>query len=293
MGIYDRDYYQAEEPKGFYWVGQKMMVTNLIIINVVLYVIDLLFGGSEHEITGLLTLRPDLFSSWPNLAYAWQLVTYGFVHAPLDTSLGLAHILLNMYGLYLFGRDMEARYGRAEFLRLYLVLILFGGLVWAVRQQAFGINASGLLGASGAVTGLMVLYCLHFPQRTLYVMGLLPVPAWLLAVAFVGLDVLRAFSPNTQVAFDVHLAGAAFALAYFRWHWNLGRLLPTRRIRLDRLFQRRPDLKVHRPDEYYRDLDEQADRLLDKVHREGESSLTSEERRILEDYSRRMRQKHR
>ncbi len=64
-------------------------------------------------------------------------------------------------------------------------------------------------------------------------------------------------------------------------------------IRLGRLFKRRPDLKVHRPSEYYRDLDEQADRLLEKVHREGESSLSPKERRILEDYSRRMRQKHR
>ena len=293
MGIYDREYYQTDEPRGFDWTGQRSVVTSLIVVNVVFYVADLLLGGPTNELTRLLELRPDLFSSVTNLVWAWQLLTYGFVHAPITTELGLAHILLNMYGLYLFGREMEVRYGRFEFLRLYLVMIVFGGLVWAIRQQLIAEPAGGLLGASGAVMGVMVLYCLHFPRRTLYLMGILPLPAWLLAVAFVGLDVLRGFNPNSPIAFDVHLAGAAFAFAYFQFKWNLGSLVPSRLFRVDRWFKTRPDLKVHRPEAYYRDLDDQADRLLDKVHREGEGSLTGEERRILEDYSRRMRQKHR
>ena len=56
-----------------------------------------------------------------------------------------------------------------------------------------------------------------------------------------------------------------------------------------------PQLKVHDPEveERYREMDDEADRLLDKVHREGEASLSEKERRLLEDYSRRMRQKHR
>jgi membrane associated rhomboid family serine protease len=293
MGIYDREYYQTDEPRGFQGAGQRSVVTSLIIVNVVFYVADLLLGGSTNEITKLLELRSDLFSSFSNLIWSWQLLTYGFVHAPITTQLGLAHILLNMYGLYLFGREMEQRYGRFEFLRLYLAMIVFGGLVWAVRHQLIQQPNSVLMGASGAVMGVMVLYCLHFPRRILYLMGILPVPAWLLAVGFVGLDILRGLDGNSPIAFDVHLAGAAFAFAYFQFKWNLGRLVPSQWFRLDRLFKTRPQLKVHRPEKYYRDLDEQADRILDKVHQEGEGSLSSEERRILEDYSRRMRQKHR
>ncbi len=292
MGIYDREYYQADEPRGFYWVGQRAMVTNLIIINIVLYVLNLLFTGESNAITDFLALKPGLFAAPENLLNAWQLVTYGFVHAPITSRVGILHILMNMYGLYLFGRDMEARYGRMEFLRLYLVLIVFGGLVWSVHQL-FVPSSGGVVGASGAVVGIMVLYCSNFPRRTLYLLGLLPVPAWLLAVGFVGLDIMRALSAESTVAFDVHLAGAAFAFAYFRFHWNLGRVVPSRLPRIRRWFRAKPNLKVHHPEDYYRNLDEQADRLLEKVHREGATSLTSEERRLLEDYSRRMRQKHR
>ena len=292
MGIYDREYYQADEPRGFHWSGQRSMVVNLIIANVVLYVLNLLFTGQSNEITNYLALKSDLFDAPANLLYGWTLLTYGFVHAPITSKVGVIHILMNMYGLYLFGRDMEARYGRFEFLRLYLVLIVFGGIVWAVHQR-FIPASSSVVGASGAVVGVMVLYCSNFPRRTLLVLGLLPVPAWLLCVAFVGLDILRGLGGESSVAFDVHLAGAAFAFAYFRFKWNLGRLLPSRVPRVRSMFRSKPNLKVHNPEDHYRNLDDQADHLLDKVHREGETSLTEKERQILEDYSRRMRQKHR
>jgi hypothetical protein len=59
------------------------------------------------------------------------------------------------------------------------------------------------------------------------------------------------------------------------------------------MFRRRPPLKVHDPERFYQDRDAEADRALEKLHTQGEASLTAKERQILEDYSRRMRQKHR
>jgi hypothetical protein len=56
-------------------------------------------------------------------------------------------------------------------------------------------------------------------------------------------------------------------------------------------FFRRPKLKIHAPEPTYDNLDAEADRVLEKLHQEGEASLTPRERRVLEDYSRRMRQK--
>jgi hypothetical protein len=102
-----------------------------------------------------------------------------------------------------------------------------------------------------------------------------------------------------SIAFDVHLVGAAFAIAYYRFGWNLGRILPSPAWlgggRPKFKFRRRPKLKLHDPDaeDHYNEQDDQADRILEKVNREGMDSLSRKERRILEDYSRRMRQKHR
>jgi hypothetical protein len=85
--------------------------------------------------------------------------------------------------------------------------------------------------------------------------------------------------------------GAAYAFLFYRYRWDLARLWSFRMPARPRVSK--PRLRVHNPEDRYRELDQRADRILDKVHREGEDSITAEERRILEDYSRRMRQKHR
>lgn len=297
MGIYDREYYRDDQPKGFYWVGERTMVTNLIIVNVLMYLIDMFFS-TDHNITTTLALKSDLFRDPGNWKYGWQVFTYGLVHSPMRQPGDLMHILLNMYALFLFGRDVETRYGRFELLRFYIVAIVIGGLVWALRHTITPGNAQ-VVGASGAVVAVMVLYCLTYPRKMLSLLGLIPIPAWLLGVIFVGMDLLRALNDGaTNVAWEVHLAGAGFAFLYFRLQWNFGRLVP-RRLAAGWL-KPKPSIRVHRPDaddedddDYYERLDRRADELLDKVHREGEDSLSSEERQILEDYSRRMRQKHR
>ena len=85
-------------------------------------------------------------------------------------------------------------------------------------------------------------------------------------------------------------------MAYWKLGLNFGRLPGM--AQLGRLFRGpqkwlrpRPELRVHDPERYYEDLDQQADRLLQKVNRDGLASLTPKERKILEDYSRRTRQK--
>jgi hypothetical protein len=111
-------------------------------------------------------------------------------------------------------------------------------------------------------------------------------------VLIIVVNVLGMRTSDNAVAYDVHLVGAAFAFAYYRFGWNLGKWTP--RIPLPAAwFKRRPRLKVHDPDASLGAIDDAADQILEKVNREGIESLTSRERRILEDYSRRMRQKHR
>src|SRR5262249_32282169 len=140
--------------------------------------------------------------------YFWQLLTAGFVHNTHD----ILHIAFNMFSLWLFGRDVEARYGRMEFLRIYLALVVLSSLGWVVSQNLQHADSRGsMIGASGAVTGVMILFVLNFPKRIFYVWGVLPLPAWALGAIFVLMDV-SGFTHKVEgaegarVAYETHLA---------------------------------------------------------------------------------------
>jgi hypothetical protein len=207
---------------------------------------------------------------------------------------GLFHILFNMFALWMFGREIEWKYGRMEFLRFYIAAVAFAGLVWVGIKYAQGATNEVLVGASGGVCAILFLYIMNYPKRTLYLWGILGMPAWVLGVGFAAFELISFASPGAkEIAHEAHLAGAAFGVVYFQFGRRLPRFgLGDWRGWLKRL-KPRPDLKVHDPETYYHDLDSEADALLAKIHKYGEESLTHEERKKLEDYSRRMRQKHR
>jgi membrane associated rhomboid family serine protease len=282
MGFQDRDYYREGSQSGYV----TSMVIKLIIINGLVFLGELLFGG--EAVTSLLGLHADTIVQ---PLYWWQFVTAGFVHDPEQ----LNHILFNMIGLYCFGRPLEERYGRMEFLRFYLAATVVGFIVWSASHyflSHLGHNAM-CYGASGGVTAVTLLFCLLFPRATILLSFLFPVPAWLVGIIIVAGNL---FGAEGGIAYDVHLVGAAFALSYWYFGLNFGRLpglAGLRRLlaRPKKWFKPSPPLKVHDPEHYYEDLDAEADRLLDKVAHEGLGSLTDKERRLLEDYSRRTRQK--
>src|ERR1051325_4825101 len=108
MGIYDREYYR-EEPRGGMF-ADRAMVTNLVLINVGVYLAQMIFDQQaparldEQPLVAALSLDPGFFHHpWQ----FWRLITYGFLH---DTS-NIAHILFNMFGLWFFGREVEGIYG--------------------------------------------------------------------------------------------------------------------------------------------------------------------------------------
>jgi membrane associated rhomboid family serine protease len=292
MGYQDRDYYREQEPpRGS---GVQSVVVKLIIINGALYLVNMFFGGGwgEDKITRALALRSDAIAN-PWMWY--QFLTAGFVHAPEN----LLHIVGNMLGLYVFGTPLEQRFGAKEFLRFYLVAIVVSLLTWGVRNYFFVDHPPGFcMGASGGVTAAIILFCLLEPRATLMLFGAVPMPAWLFGILVVATDVFGSQPAmlGQRVAHDAHLAGAVFALAYWYFGINFGRLPGVSQLgRLlaapQKWMRPKPPLKVHDPEQYYEDLDDEADRLLQKVSREGMESLTPKERQLLEDYSRRTRQK--
>jgi membrane associated rhomboid family serine protease len=289
VGIYDRDYYRQEQ-SGQRWTAPRSAVVVLIAINAAVFVAAALMRGSgplaEGELVDRLCAHP---STLTHPLLWWQFLTYGFVHDPG----GIAHILFNMMALWFLGRDVEAWYGTREFVRLYLVLLVFGSVVWcAVNYFDRNVDPdrTTLLGASGAVTGVVVLYALCFPRRMLLFMFVLPMPAWAVGILVVLADILGAtgWTRNAgPIAYSVHLAGAALAFVYYQQQWNFGRLLEGRFgwLRRGAFWGRRPRLRVHAPEEPETVPEEEVDRILEKIHREGESHLTRKERRILEDAS--------
>ncbi len=280
MGIYDRPYLHDEEHSSG-WAGGRSVVVNLIIINVVIWVLGDVF---DTPLNSWLELKSNLVQQpWQ----VYQLLTYGFAHQ------GVFHILFNMLFLFFFGRELEDIYGKAEFLRIYLVSIVLAGIVWVVftaPTQSADEPPARVLGASGGVMCVVMLFVMHFPRRLIYIWGVLPVPAWALGAFFVVGDLLgmaQARQPGqVGVANVAHLAGAAFGFLYFRMKWNLGRLVPSGLGDLKRTLLR-PKLRIHDPDRESRDLSRQVDAILEKISREGEASLSKKERRTLEEASRR------
>lgn len=301
MGLHDRDYYR-ETPRGIVLNSQLSAVALMIIINAVVFVLDWLSG---EQIRQYLRLQSNIFvEPWK----LWQLVTYGFAHADM------IHLLFNMWALYLFGSDVEAIHGKRQFLSFYLSTIVLSGLIWA--GSTYLLDAAALqrgiiptvIGASGGTVGLLIASVLHNPRRTLLFWGA-PVPAWVLGMIVVGIDMMRMFSAasgvpdSSRIAYMAHLGGALMGFIFYTTGWTLATPLPTQ-FSLKGVKRRinRPKLKIHQPREAKNDdggyedenMEAQVDAILAKISEQGQDSLTKKEKKILEAASRKAkeRQKH-
>jgi membrane associated rhomboid family serine protease len=122
----------------------------LILANVLVFVLDSALGGG---LSGWLALWPLGDGFMP-----WQMLTYAFVHASVQ------HILFNMFGLYMFGADVERVWGERRFLAYYLACALAAAITQLVIAS-FGVAAGPTVGASGAIFGVLLAYARLFPHR--------------------------------------------------------------------------------------------------------------------------------
>jgi len=285
MNIYDRDYVRDDESS---FGGPASMVTRLLVINIVVYLVQILFfQDNPDQIIDLLGLQASL----PQQPWKfYQLLTHGFLHDPDN----IWHIIGNMAVLWFLGRDVEVIYGKNGFLQFYLSTIVLAGIAWVLFEQVMGSPRAVAVGASGGVTGVLVVFALHYPRKLVNLYFFIPIPVWVVATAFIAWDALSALRPRPgdNVAHSAHLAGAAAGYLFYRTRWQLGALWPSQWFK----GLRRPKFKIHQPDESQQDdaeLKAEVDRILEKISRQGESSLSSRERRTLEDASRRYQKKGR
>lgn len=174
-------------------------VKNLIIINVVVWIAQMIFKDEFTRYIALFPLGDPEFK-------AYQVVTHMFAHST-DT---FFHIIFNMLVLWMFGRVLEQVWGSKRFLIFYMLSGIGAGIVHLAIQYLQGGEAVAV-GASGAIMGVMVAFAVLFPNTELYIMFLpIPIKAKWAVLGYVVLDLLGGFSniPGDNIAHFAHLGGA-------------------------------------------------------------------------------------
>lgn len=302
----------------------------LIIITVVVYVSQIfaLRPPTENEVRGFVgqyeSFEPDgksfrrFAASYPRVSVTeqwleldrrkvsrgqvWRLLTSAFCH----NRFGIWHIAFNMFLLYWFGRALESIYGSKEFLLFYLSSAIFASTIYCALQMVTGETVSAI-GASGAVMGVMCLYTMWYPRDTIRVMMLVPVEMRVLLLLYVLYDLhpvlmqLAGSPMPTGIGHAAHLGGLAFGFVYWRQSWRLAPIWNwvEQRFGKKKKFNLKRNRATHdgpatKPFPNSKPVDKrfesQLDSVLEKISREGESSLTDHERKVLERASERYRE---
>lgn len=295
------NWYQSEDRRSRWlgaasnWSAVRWIITLTVAVFVLQYAeVGLLRSAHLTEWGSLRAWMPrdldDHLAGREHGAFNWffpvQLVSYALLHRDFW------HIFFNLLFLFFFGPELEANLGKRGFFRLYLGGAVAGGLcqwAWYLAKGlaplvGLGLSTAGadgsVIGASGAVFAVMVLFALKWPHRTILIWGLLPVPVW----AMVAFDVLAnvlgflGAGEGAAVSFLAHLGGAAFALVWFRTGDVLEKAALQRR--LAKAGKARAELDGDR---------REMDRILAKIQASGLGSLETREREFLERRSRQLR----
>ncbi len=176
-------------------------VARLIGINVAIYLLQALTGDWIVRGFGLI---PALVER----GEVWRLFTYQFLHG------SALHLGLNMFALWMFGSELEPRWGSRFFLRYYFVCAVGGGILFTLVRLGTWIPS---VGASGAIYGILMAYAMWFPNRQVYLYFVLPIRVRYLIVFLILLELSQAIQSTGTIAHAAHLGGMAFGYAYLRW----------------------------------------------------------------------------
>ncbi len=175
----------------------------LVVINVLVY---LLTAFVYPRSTYYLAMIPSFVLG----GYLWQPFTYMFVHG------GFSHLLFNMLSLFIFGSMVEKRIGSKEFLLFYLLTGVFSGIVSFISYYLAGTNVI-LVGASGAIYGVLLMFAVFYPYSVIFVFGFIPVRAPILVILYAVIELSsHVFGRGGNVAHLTHLSGLVFGYLYCR-----------------------------------------------------------------------------
>src|SRR5215217_1391937 len=282
----------------------------LIAANVGVYFLQITLFGST-SVFDLFGLDPAQFpSTW------WTIATYMFVHA------GLWHLAFNMLSLWMFGPRIEHAWGARAFIYFYLWCGIGGGITHMLLN-----GSSVLVGASAAIMGVLLAYALRWPDEEVYIFGVIPMKTRWLVIWLAAINLAMGVRGSSGIAWFAHLGGLAFGWVYLRVsafggldnfrRWvspvpdepedafrAVPRVRPRNRDRgekaegIDEIVAKSNAIAakpvrhatVRRTEnESSTQSAEQLNMVLDKISKHGIESLTSEELRVLEEMSRKLR----
>ncbi|RYY98658.1 MAG: rhomboid family intramembrane serine protease [Comamonadaceae bacterium] len=159
----------------------------------------------------------DAFALWPlgsGQFLPWQLLSYAFLHG------GLSHLVFNMFGLYMFGAELERVWGSRRFLVFYFVSVLCAALAQLAVAGWSG-SMVPTIGASGGLFGLLLGFAMLFPHRKIVpLIPPIPMPAWLFVLLYglieLGLGVTGSMAGVAHFAHLGGIAGGWLVLRYWR-----------------------------------------------------------------------------
>jgi membrane associated rhomboid family serine protease len=251
-------------------------VTTIIIANVAVFFL----------IPGQTMLYRELaFIPAAILVRPWTIITYMFLHG------GFAHIFFNMLALFFFGPRLEMRLGGGRFLALYFVAGVTGALLSLIEFVATGGNIA-IVGASGAVFGVMLGYAHYWPRDRIFIWGILPVEARLFVIIMTAVSLYFGFSgTGAGIAHFAHLGGFLGGYLYLKW---LEYRSPARRFKAKVTAparskgNAREDLKRWESiprDQLHPVNRDELDRVIEKIKQSGVGSLTADERAFLDRFA--------
>lgn len=204
----------------------------------------------------------------------WRLATYMLLHSTHDFS----HLALNALALWMFGGELEELWGTRKFILHYFIFGIGAGIFGVLYLLHPAMRYIPVIGASGAIFGLLTAYAVYYPHREILLFFVLPVKAWMLVAGYTALSLMLSFTQGTAVAHLVHLGGIAVAFGYLKgapgldaWYRSIWERIDEQRMR------RRAESVAMRT----RFFAERVDPILDKISRQGMASLTKEERKVL------------
>ncbi len=275
MGLYDRDYTQADfkSHQGHFRNAPQMrmsfpkltpVVKWLLIINIGIFLAGIFIKPLGVFIYSSFQLDPR----WPRALQVWRLISYQFLH---DPNL-IMHIFFNMFGLFFLGPTLERHWGSKKFLPFYLGCGVAGALFYFFLVAVKFLPAGPMIGASGAILGMLAACAILFPQFVVFIV-IFPVPIRVAAVGFTALYFLLVVTKADNAGGNAaHLAGMAAGAAYvFSQSWR------------DKFKFKLQSGHWEKQMTAQRNLQVEVDRILHKVNESGIQSLTSKEKNILKE----------
>lgn len=248
-------------------------IKGLVIANAVLFIIQLIPTVGRY-VTYFGSLIP--YSTFLQFQL-WRPFTYMFLHS----TNGIFHILFNMLVLWMFGTEMESQWGSRKFLIFYFICGV--GAAFFSVFSLFTTPFIQVIGASGAVLGVLTAYAYYNPHRQVLLFFILPVNVRVLVIGYAIYSVLFSFQPGGVVSHLTHLGGIVVAFAYLK-------LFPKAEVRIERLWylwkERKRQEEISREVQNKRYFEENIDPILDKIAKGGMDSLSPKEKKILKQASR-------